>query len=114
MKNLKRNNIGRWVLASVFIIWLFSFLPIHAQDNPIKGDSLGIDLKQTKYKKGDVFLTPDAMKWKLIKWTEIGKDVFGRGIFRWKIQIRIWGGVAEAWTDDMWLDKLKQVGKKSE
>lgn len=33
MKNLNRNNVGRWVLASVFIILLFSFLPVVGQDN---------------------------------------------------------------------------------
>lgn len=31
---ISRNQVGRWVWASVFIILLFSFLPVVGQDKP--------------------------------------------------------------------------------
>ncbi len=74
-----------------------------------KPQGVGINYQATKYEVGDKFQNGKTI-WELVEWKFIYEDTLrGINIYRWKIRIDYVDIVAEAWTDDLWLDRLEQI-----
>ena len=79
-------------------------------------EKLGTNYKPTKYKAGDKF-HGDFGIWELIEFVPVSKDYIDYPeeldtsllLHRWRIKIHSKHAVADAWTDDHWLDKLKRA-----
>ncbi len=94
------------------VILVFTLVPDSDSKPRQELQGLGIEYKRTKYNVGDKFKTRDPVPkiFTLKEWTPVRKhEQIKVDIYRWKTEIEYMGKVTEAWTDDVWLDELKQL-----
>jgi hypothetical protein len=102
MKNLAKN----WKT-------LFTVSLIFGLVGMANAEKLGANYKPTKYEIGDKFYG-DFGIWELVEFVPVYKalpeipELSDIWIHRWRIKIHSKHVIAEAWTDDHWLDQKRK------